>query len=63
MKTEYRRIVTQASEAALARWVLKQLGGYDPEAAEAPGDAEFLTAILLEHRRQCEQRLPQEGRE
>lgn len=49
MKTEYKRVVAQASEEALARWILKNLdwsGGNDD------ANGAFLTSILLEHRRQ-----------
>ena len=50
MKSEYRRIVTQASEEQLASWILKNLdwgGGNSDE------NGAFLASILLEHRRQC----------
>lgn len=60
MKSAFKRIVAQASDEMLARWLLKNLGGYDPEAAEAPGDAEFLTAILQEHRQQINAAAPEE---
>lgn len=46
MNSRDKRIVTQATAEQLARFILKELGGYDPEAAEAPGDLEWLTAIL-----------------
>lgn len=61
MRSEYRRVVTQASEQDLAHWILKNLdwsGGNDE------ANAAFVTSILLEHRRQCEQRqsaTPDEG--
>jgi hypothetical protein len=50
MKSEYKRVVTQASEEMLARWILKNLdwtGGNDDN------NGAFLTSILQEHRRQC----------
>lgn len=51
MKSEYKRVVSQASEEMLARWILKNLdwsGGNDD------ANGAFLTSILLEHRRQIE---------
>lgn len=53
MRTEYKRVVAQASEEALARWILKNLdwtGGNDD------ANGAFLTSILIEHRRQAESR-------
>jgi hypothetical protein len=58
MKSEYKRVVTQASEEMLARWILKNLdwsGGNDD------ANAAFLTSILLEHRRQCSNAAPSYG--
>jgi hypothetical protein len=59
MKSEYKRIVTQASEEMLARWILKNLdwtGGNDDN------NGAFLTSILIEHRRQCSSGPVSEGR-
>ena len=56
MKSEYKRVVTQASAEMLARWILKNLdwsGGND----EANGA--FLTSILLEHRKQASTPTPE----
>lgn len=58
MKSEYRRIVAQASEEALASWILKNLdwsGGNDD------ANSAFLTSILLEHRRQSASAVPESG--
>ena len=51
MKSEYKRIITQASEEALATLILKNLdwsGGNDD------ANGAFLTSILLEHRAQAQ---------
>jgi transcription elongation factor Elf1 len=50
MKSEFKRVVTQASEEMLARWILKNL---DWSGGNSDENGAFLTSILLEHRRQC----------
>jgi len=45
-KSQDKRIVTQATEEQLARYILKNLGGYDPDVEEAKGDVEWLADIL-----------------
>ena len=50
MKTELKRVVTQASADMLARWILKNL---DWSGGNSDDNAAFLTSILLEHRRQA----------
>lgn len=55
VKSEYKRVVAQASEEALARWILKNLEGWEEDVGTCYGDIEFVTSILLEHRRQAQQ--------
>ena len=50
MKSEYKRVVTQASEEMLARWILKNL---DWSGGNSDENGAFLTSILTEHRLQC----------
>lgn len=51
MKSEYKRIVTQASDDMLARWIIKNMLSQQDSVEES--NAQFLAAMLREVRRQC----------
>lgn len=50
MKTEYKRVVEQASDEQLGRWIIKNMLGQDESKLEA--NAQFIATMLREVRRQ-----------
>jgi len=49
MKSEHKRLVTQMTNAELARWIIPKLDGYDVPAKGT--DIAFLASILAEAKR------------